>query len=327
MNRNVSRQITPERGVDIRMPSTALLGVSSADRYENNTQRVLNSTSPFSVLLTSGQNFLNGFFTRIALTEVRIPWYLPTLSNRNNYIVLNYFPAGPPGPPQVFTLGLTPGWYSPTTLAAELQRVIRQVPAAPNGNNGANKPNFTITYNATQYRFEAASNVAGDEFIFLTFPTSDGRTGVYEMMNWRNNFVDVVQLSGPPTMLSTEFIDIVCNQLTYAQDVKDGDTGKMSHDVVARVYLAAENTLTDPTTLGSAPFVVYRQFATPKQIKWDSNLPVGQLQFDLYDDKGVPLGTRGMTATIAGGIITPQPSPDNDNSLGDWSITLLVSEV
>lgn len=327
MNRNVSRQITPERGVDIRMPSTALLGVSSADRYANNTQRVFNPTSPFSVLLTSGQNYLNGFFTRIALTEVRIPWNIPTLTNRNNLLVLQYFPAGPPAPPQIFPLILNPGWYTPTTLAAEVQRVVRQVPNVGNGNNGAGKASFTCTYSTTQYAFTAATNVAGDEFIFVNHPTSTGQIGVFEMMNWINNFVAPTQISAAPSMLSTEFIDIVCNQLTYAQDVKDGDTGKAPHDLVARVYLAAENTPTDPTTLGSAPFVIYRQFAMPKQIKWESNLPIGQLQFDLLDDKGLPLGTQGTTNTIAGGSITNNPASDNDTSMGDWSITLLVSEV
>ncbi len=314
MNRNVSRQITPERGVDIRMPSTALLGVSSADRYANNTARALNATTPFDVLITSGQNFLNGFFTRVALTEVRIPWFLPTLTARNNTIVLNYFPSV--GAPATYSLTLTPGWYSPTTLAAELQRVIR----LPLVSGGANLPSFTCAYSTTQYSFTASAVVAGDEFSFLptAVPTASARTGVFEMMNWINNYVAATQVSGVPTMLSTEFVDIVCNQLTYAQDVKDGDTGQISRDVVARIYLAAENTLTDPTTIGSAPFVVYRQFATPKQIKWDNNLPIGQMQFDLYDDRGLPLTTA-----------TPQTgtSAALDTAMGEWSITLLVSEV
>ena len=316
MNRNVQQQIAPERGVDIRMPSSALLGASSFDRYANRMDRALNATSPFDVLLTSRQNFLNGFFTRVALTEVRIPWYLPTLTARNNVIVLQYFPAV--GPPATYVLTLTPGWYTPTTLASELQRVIR----LPIVNGGANLPLFTVAYSGTQYNFTASSNVAGEEFTFLpqAVATATARTSVYEMMNWINNYVATTQISGVPTMLSTEFIDIVSSQLTYAQNVKDGDTGKVNRDVVARIYLAKDGLDNDPASLGSTPFIIYRQFQTPKQIQWDKNLPIGQLSFQLYDDAGQPL-----TTNVPGGqLIGTAPL---DTAMGDWSITLLVSEV
>lgn len=316
MNRNIERQIAPERGVDIRMPSTALLGVSSSDRYTNKTDRALNATTPFDILLNPNQNFLQGFFTRVALTEVRIPWYLPTITPRNNTIVLHYYPSA--APLQITVLQLNTGWYTPTTLAAELQRVIR----LPVVNGGANLPSFTVTYSTTQYAFTAASNIAGDEFIFLPQPTAStqARTTVYEMMNWINNYVFSTQTSGVPTMLSTEFIDIVSSQLTYAQDVKDGDTGKVSRDVVARIYLAKDGLDNDPASLGSTPFVIYRQFQTPKQIKWDKNLPIGQLSFELYDDAGQPL-----TTNVAGSqALNVAPL---DTAMGEWSITLLVSEV
>ena len=314
MNRNISRQIAPERGVDIRMPSTALLGVSSSDRYPNNTDRALNPTTPFDVLLTSQQNFLNGFFTRVAVTEVRIPFLLPTITARNNTIILQYFPNGQP--PTLYAITINSGWYTPTTLAAEIQRVIR----LPLVNGGANLPSFTCSYSTTQFSFTAASNVVGDEFIFLPYVAigNSTRLGLFEMMNWINNYVATTQVSGVPSMISTEFVDIVCNQLTYAQDVKDGDTGKTSRDIVARIYLVPEG-ISDPTAVGSSPFVLYRQFQTPKQIKWDSNLPIGQLQFELYDDRGLPLTTNVPAVANV--------SPPLDTAMGDWSITLLVSEV
>lgn len=315
MNRNVQSQLAPERGVDIRMPSTALLGVSSSDRYANNMDRALNATSPFDVLLTSSQNFLSGFFTRVALTEVRIPWYIPTITARNNQIVLQYFVAGVP---TTYIITINSGWYNPTTLAAELQAAIRR----PIVNGGANLPSFTVAWTAASFSFSAASNVVGDEFTFLPMATSSAtqRTDLFGMMNWMNNYVLSTQVSGVPTMLSTEFIDIVCNQLTYSQDVKDGDTGKATRDIVARIYLAKDGVDTDPTTLGSAPFVIYRQFATPKQIKWSNNLPIGQMEFQLYDDKGQPL-----TTNVPGGqLLNVAPL---DTAQGDWSITLLVSEV
>jgi len=312
MNRNISRQIAPERGVDIRMPSTALLGVSSADRYANKGIRAFNGTSPFEVLLTSKQNYLNGFFTRVALTEVRIPWYMMTITNRNNKIGLNYTIGGST---ISYTITINAGWYNPTTLAAELQRAIR----APVVNGGANLPSFTCVYNAppNPYIFFAQSNIVGQTFNFVpadALPNLPNATSLYEMMNWSFGGSNVNQGSGIPTMLSTEFIDIVCSQLTYAQDVKDGDTGR-ARDVLCRIYLAKDGVDTDPSTLGSAPFVIYRQFQTPKQIKWDNNLPIGQLQFELYDDAGNIINS-GFPDAVG-----------YDETLGDWSITLLVSEV
>lgn len=308
MNRNVSRQIAPERGVDIRQPSTALLGVSSADRYVDKTQKLNSPSSPFDVLLTSKQNFLNGFFTRIALTEVRIPWLLPTIqSNRQDTMRLEYQTGGVTTP---FTLRIRgDSWYTPTTLAAEVQRAMRS--SSP-FDGGVNKPNFTCTYSATAYAFTYATNVGGDTMRFL--PTlTENTTGLYEMMAWQTQALLATAPSKVPKMIFTEFIDIVSNQLTYAQDVKDGDTGDISRDVVARIYLAPEG-FSDPTQVGSAPFIVYRQFQTPKQIKWDTNLPIGQLSFQVYDDRGNIL-TSGF------------PFAGNQDLLGDWSITLLVSEV
>jgi hypothetical protein len=314
MNRNIQSQITPDRGVNIRMPSTALLGVSSADRYPDNLTRQLSGTSPFNILLTSKQNYLNGFFTRIALTEVRLPWYMQTITARNNKINLVYRVGL--ALPVTFTITINAGWYTPLTLAAELQRAIR----APVISGGANKPSFTVVYNASPnpFIFFGATNVVGDTFYFETedaLPNNQNSTGLYEMMNWSYpGGFQTVQGSGIPTMLSTEFVDIVSSSLTYAQDVKDGDT-EQARDVVARIYLAKDGVDTDPSLLGSAPFVVYRQFQTPKQIKWDSNLPIGQLQFQFYDDKGFLLDS-GFG-----------PAVGYDESLGDWSLTLLVSEV
>jgi hypothetical protein len=312
MNRNVSRQVAPERGVDIRQPSSALLGVSSADRYANKTQKQNNPSSPFDVLLTSKQNFLNGFFTRIALTEVRIPWLLPTIqANRQTRMLLEYRTSA--GVTTFFTLQINGDvWYTPTTLAAEVQRAMRSN-SVFDGN--VNKPNFTCTYSATAYAFTYATNVAGDTMRFL--PTlNSNTTGLYEMMAWQTQGLLATAPSKVPKMIFTEFIDIVSNQLTYAQDVKDGDTGDISRDVVARIYLAPEG-LSDPTQVGTAPFILYRQFQTPKQIKWDTNLPIGQLSFQVYDDRGNLL-TSGFPGTAA---------PSNDDLLGDWSISLLVSEV
>jgi len=53
---SIHRQLTPERGVDVRQPSTALLGLNSKDRYASVPIGDLLPTSPFDFTLSSRQN-------------------------------------------------------------------------------------------------------------------------------------------------------------------------------------------------------------------------------------------------------------------------------
>jgi hypothetical protein len=68
------------------------------------------------------------------------------------------------------------------------------------------------------------------------------------------------------------------------------------------------------------PFILYRQFSTPKQIKWLPNTPVGQVQFDIYDDQGRSINELLLSANA--GQVAPRYAV-----ACDWNATLLVSEV
>ena len=307
MNRNVHRQLAEERGVDIRNPSSALFGVSSQDRYKTVAQRLTNPSSPFKFILSSAQNFMYGFFTRIALTEIKFTWAIPTITENNSQIRIVYRPGGV-GPTTTYTLNVdylqepdqdNPGWFTPTELAAELQARVR---------TATTNAGFTLTASTVTGQFQASSNNT-DTFYFSPAPNPT----LYNMMNWFGATLDDVQDSGSPSMLRTQFVDIVCSQLTYNQDVKDGDTGQVTRDVLARIYLTPELDGLNPELIGSQPFQIYRQFAFPKQIKWSPNQPItAGLQFEVYDDQGALL-TSGQDI-----IDYQQP---------DWNITLLVSEV
>ena len=70
----------------------------------------------------------------------------------------------------------------------------------------------------------------------------------------------------------------------------------------------------NPELVGSQPFTIYRQFAFPKQIKWNSGQNIGgYLKFEVYDDAGYLLGT-GL-------------DPAYEARQGDWEATILASEV
>jgi len=127
-----------------------------------------------------------------------------------------------------------------------------------------------------------------------------------------------IQQGGVPQMLSTKFVDIVCTQLTGDQAVKDSSTAQSVRDVLCRLYL--DNGLnTSPQTLGTTPFTTQRAFPFPKQIKWLGQRNVGNLLFEVYDDRGNLLTTGEPTAS---GYTTQF----SDVMQGDFQMTLLMSE-
>ena len=300
MNRNVHRQIAEERGVDIRNPSSALFGVSSGDRYKDANQKIPYPTRPYNFTLSSAQYFMYGFFTRIALPEIKFTWAIPTLTTKNNQIAFTYNGV-------TTTVTVPAGWYNPTTLASALQTRVNLIPGVAG---------VTVVADPVTGYFTANANV-GNTFKFGPFTALPVANQLFYLMNWNYSVLEIPggtpQTSGLPSMLSTQFIDIVCPQLTYNQDVKDGDTGTITRDILARIYLTPDVDATNPELIGSQPFQIYRQFAFPKQIKWSPNQPItAGLKFEVYDDQGILL-TSG--------------TPAIDNILPDWNMTLLVSEV
>jgi hypothetical protein len=310
-NRDVMRQIQDQRGVDIRLPSYAMLGVSSSDRYKTNGERAFGRVSPYNFAVQSPQNFLTGFFTRLALTELKFNWTIPTITAYNDGMGI-IFRVNGVGPPIAGGIVVPAGqWHTPTTLAAVVQAEVRLVNPA--------LANFTVVADPNTGAFTAQTNTLTTFHFIPTVPDNQRprQTTIYEMMNWIDNIVGgndaTQQFSGIPTMLPTQYVDIVCSQLSYNQDVKDADTSTVSRDLLARIYLA-QDWEGNPELVGSQPFSIYRQFAFPKQIKWNSGQNLGgYLKFEVYDDAGYLLST-GL-------------DPAYDVRMGEWNATILASEV
>jgi hypothetical protein len=154
--------------------------------------------------------------------------------------------------------------------------------------------------------------------------TRPNAVGLFEQMAWANNQSLVTFQYGSPnaSMLSTPFVDICCDGLTYNQALKDGDTGQLNRTMLCRVFLTPDSFTGNMANLGSAPILIHRQFPFPKQIKWNPNQPIGNLKFQVYDSQGYLVSTyEGVS-----GVYT-NPVTYYDSDMGDWSMTLLVSEV
>ena len=293
-----------ERATPIRMPSTANLMLDSADRG-------IDVDSAFEFQITKNYSILNGFFTRIATTEVVLEWCEPNIGGLtsglnegfgNNTIVFDLSGSGANTyvGSQIITLGS--GHY---TAAQALDAIVYEL----NDLSGTTGMTFAIDSSTGQVYLRAT----GGEF----FWDDSGNIGDRPL-----GFILGLGLGGAPHRLDYKidcpdlrpyrYIDFVSSQLTYNQDLKDSSTAPIVRDVLCRWYFAfdEQNQLDKygfPILMGYTSFCLRRLFNPPKQIKWSSNQPVGNLAFQVYDNYG--------NLIVAQAIET------------DWLMTLQVSEV
>lgn len=304
----------------VRPSSNALLLIDSEDRFKDYNQARAAGTladynaSPYNFTITKNQSLMNGSFTRIAVTEVTMPWGLPNINAKTDEILFSFRRVG--ADPATVTITLDPGFYTPTALAAALSTEMSQVLPGTIVTYGTSVPAFTFTapagyelsldplpYNSAAYPFPATSKQLYD--ILGLHPADAG------------NFASSIQ--GNFTFAqAVRYVDIVCPQLSYNQAVKDTMSQTIARDSLCRIYLGdagmsgsfADGTFCPP---GCAPTVIHRQFNPAKYIQWDPTQPVpGFLQFQVYDDTGAILGDLG--------------SFGSQLYFADWSITMQISE-
>jgi hypothetical protein len=165
------------------------------------------------------------------------------------------------------------------------------------------------------------------------------------MLNLITTTAATTAAGGVANLRSTDYIDIVCSQLTYNQKLKDGTSAVFNRDIVERVYLDDTTKSLDrfntnlfdvsgnpagfqaPTydvttyTNGCTPFTIYRQFSLPKQIRWEDVQPLGNLTFELYDDQGRSI--QSLWTTVYPTVTAASTFYANSFA---WNLSLLISE-
>ena len=193
---------------------------------------------------------------------------------------------------------------------------------------GIANPGTSITVAGQPYNCFFASNLTSATNTFFwtryTEPTRPNAVGLFEMLAWNNTQSLRAYQYGSPnaSFLSTPFVDIVCDQLTANQGLKDSDSGDISRTMLCRLWLTPDAFTGNMANLGSAPILVHRAFPFPKQIRWSPNQPIGNLKFQVYDSQGYLVSTY---EGVSGAGTNPPTYYDSD--MGDWTISLLVSEV
>jgi hypothetical protein len=279
-----------------RPPSTANLFIDSNDRQSNEEGFKLQPSTDFSI--TKNNNILTGYFTRLGVVEIVLDWCIPNVSPffQNTDFSVDY-------DGNTYNITLRTSHYN-------IAQALNEIVALLNIEVGSSA--FSVAYNST----------TGEVYLECIGDFTINTDGIFSDLASEMGFTDTAVATTQkqivcPKLLPTTYIDFICPQLTYPQDVKDGSTALRENNVIYRWYLAWEgqpsvDVYGFPIYQGYTPFVARRYLPFPKQIKWDSNLPIGQLSFQVLDDKGLVIPTFESEIPSVGEL--------------EFNMTLLVSE-
>jgi len=313
-----------DHGMTVRPSSTSLLCIDSEDRYLNYNASRIGTISPYNYTINKPESLMNGFMTRVGVTEISFPWTIPNINNKTNAIRVGATIGG--GAITYLPIGLVNGFYTPAELAASLTTLI---------NNAFAGLGLTLAYgdnNSPSFAYEVT---AGNTILFeplpynsATYPYGTQSKQLFDILGFTedNQLPEQAAAGGFTLCQAIRYIDIVCPQLTYNQALKDTMSQSIVRDTLCRLYLNSAPGISSTTAPsdaafcppGCAPTIIYRDFMHPKQIQWLPNQPIpGYLQFQVYDDTG-DLLDNSLPVVSAATYTNAQSS--------DWSMTLQISE-
>jgi hypothetical protein len=314
-------EYTPtEKGTPIRQPSIANLMVDSADRPTVAgtgwaTGQTLNVGTPFDFTIQRNNALMNGYFTRIGLTEMVLEWNIPNvcapLSNQD----LNWYV---PASNSFYSTSILVGNYSVSSLAA-------QIAAQMTARQGSTSYSVSTLGAGATYESQSAAIVNNTNAFLFSTPTVLAQDMFIPAL--ASTPLTIQPLANNIDLRPFRYLDFVCTDLTYNQAVKDTATSKSSVDtVITRWYFDWDS----PTTYDALGYPIHqgyfsfnerRLFNPPKQIRWAPNMPIGNLRFVTYDPNGQNISNYLTTNTTNGGQGLIASAPTN------FLMTLQASEV
>jgi hypothetical protein len=323
-----------------RKPKTYTLHVDSRDRYRPNmfrttdvftnfnSQTVSKTAGPFMldsrenpgtvVKISNQRNLINGYFSRIALTEISI-----NLATQQILVGFNgrfYFTTNNAGVETARTAAIDAGWYTPVTLAAAIQVAVRAA-AAELPSFTCNAP-YTVANSPLQFGFVFATNTAVTMRMDLNQPgvgqgSAEASARFLRLIGFTNRtpfgyseFNEGQQTltagafaatlsGGAPQYAYTPYIDIFSSYLSNYKAPKDANTALGSRYAhLARVYMAecplqggGFNTSVpviapDRMIVGTSPTIVYKSFMKPNWCEWSPNQSIDQIDITLREAGG-----------------------------------------
>jgi hypothetical protein len=278
--------IPAEKAQTIRQSSTANLMIDSTD------QQILGNAdfNPWNFQIRKNAALLNGFFTRVATTEVVLSWEEPNIEADVN----DEFTIEVTSTSTEYTVTIPFGFY---TVAEALDALVVALNAAGTGLTWSISGSGATTGLAATAAFTVPATTLLAIQLRLVDPTSSTKSFIV----------------GAPDLRPYRYIDFVSADLTYNQDVKDASTSETQPQVLCRWYFAWDDppffdTYGFPILMGYTAFSARRIFNPPKQIKWRPNQSIGNLSFRILSPGGDVVTYDGTT-------------------FSNWQMTLQVSEV
>ena len=266
----------------MRKPASAQLLVSSTDRYPDSSTRLEYPTTSADWKLNLRSYPLQGYFKRLAITQIQFQWNIPTIVDGKNDVFVIQIDGNP------YVIALTPGFYSGEDLATEIEdEVIAQ--------GGVDAASFTATFAGGAFTFEIG---AGHTFAFTIPPdTTDPDTII------NNRFLITIgatassvnptlsYTTGIAPLIYTRFVDMCSSYLTKWQSVKDNTThpNGIVSSVLARIYAVPPNVLVNAAQAGqlfAIPWQMTVDFNVPKFIEWSPQETIANFDIQLRDEYG-----------------------------------------
>jgi hypothetical protein len=241
---------------------------------------------------------LNGYFNRIALTQVQFFWNLPTIiTGYNDQIDIVY------NDDTSYIVTLPQGWYNANQIGKAVVDLLNAVvPGAPFSYVLTDPPGcIQLRSNAKPFTIRVPeSSVSRTARFYQTAGfIPQNSTAIAEDDNRTETL-------GVPTLLATRYVDITSHYLTKFQRVKDASTLATgdSQNILSRIYAFAGMTDTTwpPLTITldekgasvytygvPAPFVVVQDYSSPKNISWNPDEAVSNFDITLLDEYGTIL--------------------------------------
>jgi len=313
-----------------RNPASQYLVLDSRNRFQSATPSAISNQNWNDFRLQRPQSLMETFATRIGVSEIRFPWYIPNITTRNNKFQYFGF-IGDAG--QVENIVIPYGFYSPDELVNAINEEI----------NAISPPydyNLTLSYIDGQYTFTPDEGATDNNAPFICFTTvaNDNPELVPDENTYLNTpslcltlgmpYENVSQLLGYPYAFSgnytetlyTQYVDIISNKFNQYTTNLDGNSySSGSNRLLCRLYLADEVSVNSEA--GLYPFVIHRQFKNPKMVMWNKGAVVDWMDISVVDQYNtlVPLPNLDVVGNPT--EVTKKPA-----SYPDFQITLLATE-
>jgi hypothetical protein len=243
-----------DKAVTTRVASTAMLSVDSLDRVQTN-----NAQSSSNFIINKAESLFNGFFNRIAMTEIVLDWCIPNVSE---YLENNEFTVTVGG--TTITIDVPDGTY---TIAECIDTIVALLNAPGPGGFGAGTFRVedrtgAVWVPGTSIGLAFLATTGGGNFTITPTNLSQAMGIDGTVANSQFPFIC-------PKLLPYYYIDFVSPQLTYNQDLKDNTTSVVTRDTLYRWVFAYDNASVTPLDKYGYPILQgYKSFVARRYLSF-----------------------------------------------------------